>query len=239
MEIKPTNLPSFDLRLSKKAKRIFLSISALKGLQIITPKILSEQEINRLLIEKKTWIDKHAHLISQFNNEKSLIGSLATQLDLLAINRIIKLEYEVSPQKFIDIILNQENKIIFRGKIGNNNIIYKILKSWLMQRAHEILIPWLFQLSIKYDLSYNEVKIKKQTTIWGSCTTKKNISLNCNLLFLPPHLVQHILLHELTHTIHLNHSQRFWDLLRQYDPNCDLHKKLLKKSQEYVPNWAN
>ncbi|MHC5088067.1 MAG: M48 metallopeptidase family protein, partial [Planctomycetota bacterium] len=55
-----------------------------------------------------------------------------------------------------------------------------------------------------------------QKTKWGSCSNQNNISLNINIAFLPEHLQDYILLHELCHIRHMNHSKAFWAQLDEY-----------------------
>ncbi|MHC4927466.1 MAG: M48 family metallopeptidase [Planctomycetota bacterium] len=68
----------------------------------------------------------------------------------------------------------------------------------------------------QYDLPYNRAAFRCQKTKWGSCSSADNISLNINIAFLPKHLQDHILLHELCHVRHKNHSKAFWGLLDEY-----------------------
>lgn len=62
------------------------------------------------------------------------------------------------------------------------------------------------------------MKINSSKHRWGSCTSKRNINLSLYLMMLPEHLINYVILHELTHTIELNHGQRFWQILDQL---CD------------------
>jgi len=109
------------------------------------------------------------------------------------------------------------------------------ITTWLKEKAKQTLIPQLQSLSVQYNLPYNTAIIRPQTTMWGSCNSNKNISLNYKLLFFPAKLAHHVLLHELCHTKHLNHSVRFWRLLTKLDPDCKAHNKLLKTAEVHVP----
>lgn len=57
------------------------------------------------------------------------------------------------------------------------------------------------------------------------------------MIFLPPELMRHILIHELCHTVHLNHSPQFWRLVAKYDPNWRLHNRLSKQEEMQLPMW--
>ena len=99
-----------------------------------------------------------------------------------------------------------------------------------IKKAQEDLFDRLDRFAEKYNLSYRKVSFRRQRTKWGSCSGKNNISLNVNMVFLPAELQDYILLHELCHIPHKNHSQRFWGQLDQYvQGKAKMLSKQLKK----------
>jgi len=82
--------------------------------------------------------------------------------------------------------------------------------------ARKILVERLDKLSQKCGLSYNRVFVRNQKTRWGSCSARKNINLNVNLVLLPEVLMDYAILHELAHTRELNHGPKFWSLLERF-----------------------
>lgn len=81
------------------------------------------------------------------------------------------------------------------------------------------------QIARKHGLRIDRVTVRDQRTRWGSCSARRAISLNWRLVLLPPELHDYIILHELAHLTHLNHSRRFWDLLQEYDAESRRHDK--------------
>ena len=89
-----------------------------------------------------------------------------------------------------------------------------------LQAARDILVNRLEKLSKKHGLSYNRVSVRNQKTRWGSCSSKKNINLNINLVRLPQRLMDYAILHELVHTVFMDHSPRFWAKLEKHMPGA-------------------
>ena len=89
------------------------------------------------------------------------------------------------------------------------NAIIRALK----KSAQTYLPPLLNELANHYGFKYKKVKITGSKSRWGSCSATGSINLSCYLMLLPPHLMDYVLLHELTHTKEMNHGPKFWDIL--------------------------
>ena len=106
------------------------------------------------------------------------------------------------------------------------------------QKAQEIFIPWVSQISQEHALPFNKVTIRRQKTRWGSCSSQKSLNLNQNLLFLPAPLVRYVMVHELAHTKHHNHAPAFWKYLNTLLPDSKRLQKETVGSYSQVPHWA-
>jgi len=116
----------------------------------------------------------------------------------------------------------------FVEQINDQRIINRTLNHWCKQKAKSIFNNKLQQLAELHGFHYQRLSIRAQKTRWGSCSHKKNINLNCKLLFMPEEVVRYVMIHELCHTIEMNHSNRFWALVEECDPMYKTHKKTLK-----------
>jgi predicted metal-dependent hydrolase len=113
-----------------------------------------------------------------------------------------------------------------------------LLRRWLLERARLHLKPWLLREAEVMALAPNRVQIRTQRTRWGSCSAKGIICLNAGLLFLEPAVVRYVLVHELCHLRHLNHSRRYWDLVERYEPRYRALDRRLNESWADIPAWA-
>jgi predicted metal-dependent hydrolase len=89
-------------------------------------------------------------------------------------------------------------------------------------------------LAQKHGFKPAKVSCRNQKTRWGSCSPQNNISLNIALVLLRPELIDYVILHELTHIKHKNHSADFWSSLEKVMPNYKILKKQLRKHTTYL-----
>ena len=89
----------------------------------------------------------------------------------------------------------------------------KVIRNAMAKAAREVLPQRLEALARKHGLSYIRCTLRDVHTRWGSCSSKGNINLSIYLMMLPDELIDHVILHELCHTVEMNHSERFWTLL--------------------------
>ncbi|MBQ6409720.1 M48 family metallopeptidase [Candidatus Saccharibacteria bacterium] len=101
-------------------------------------------------------------------------------------------------------------------------------KKILMKKAREYL-PYRLEYYAKlYGYRYDKCRLTHANTRWGSCSSKKTISLNIGLMKLPEKLRDYVILHELAHLNHMDHSRAFWAEVYEHDKNYKNHDKKLK-----------
>lgn len=85
--------------------------------------------------------------------------------------------------------------------------------------ARKLILERLQHHNEYYDFEYNRIAIRNQRRCWGSCTSLKNLNFSYKLLFLPEHLRDYIIVHELCHLAELNHGCNFWNLVAERVPD--------------------
>ena len=101
-------------------------------------------------------------------------------------------------------------------------------KKLLMKKAKEYLPYRLDYYAKLYGYKYDKCRLTHANTRWGSCSSKKTISLNIGLMKVPEQLRDYVILHELAHLNHMDHSKAFWAEVGSHDGNYKLHEKRLK-----------
>lgn len=78
--------------------------------------------------------------------------------------------------------------------------------------------------------SYERITIRDQKTRWGSCSSKGTLSFNWRLMLAPPAVLDYVVVHELCHLMHMNHSKAFWNAVEEIMPDYKIHRKWLKEN---------
>ena len=203
-------------------KTLSLSINENADLVVRAPHRLSDNEIQKFISEKSDWIDKKQRLVKAHleDSENQLSSDQCLYLGSLYPLKIDN--NNVKPISF--------NGDMFTTANVNRERINLLLKSWYKKRFIEVALPRLSYFSDKHKLKFNQVRVKKQKTLWGSCSSKNNINLNYLLIMAPMKVIDYVIVHELVHTIHKNHSAKFWQKVETIMPNYKDARYWLKEN---------
>lgn len=232
---RPSATDGIRLRTSTRARRLRIDVSASRGVVVVIPRGTPQQTVARFVHEKRGWIDRARHRIDAEvgAHDPAEPGELPTGLRLRAIDSHYPVEFHGEGPVRVD--CDGVRVRVTGGEDGPAR--RQALVRWLKGQTRRHLPPWLQRLAEEHGLDYQRVAIRGQRTRWASCSGRGTISLNYKLLFLPPPLVNHVLLHELAHTRHLNHSARFWRLLERLDPDAHRHHSTLNQARRWLPRW--
>lgn len=225
------NLPPYMIRVSARARRMTIKVSAQDGVVVVVPQGYNLGLIAPFIEKNQTWIQQATLRVPRPQST-----TLPEVLDLPAVGKQWQVNYEPGPSRHCKVFA-APGTLWLQGAVEDRRACITALKAWLAEQGHLHLVPWLTTLSKSTGLPFAQVSIKNQKTRWGSCSRAKNINLNYQLLFLPAHLVDYVLVHELCHTLVLNHSPRFWDLVGQHSPHYLQHKQQLQRSLALIPGW--
>ena len=228
--------PVYTIKQHPRARHVKLKASIHHGLEVVVPPRFNQKNILKILEENKNWIQKQLEKI-QKKLQQSPVDKLAEAIILSAVAQKWSVHYIKSDNKKLRLIARPTQELVLMGDIENKIACKKILSRWTKQQAKNHLISELKKLSEQLQLSFKKVVIRGQQTLWGSCSVDKAINLNYKLLFLPPHLARHVMIHELCHTIYLNHSAKFWRLVAKFDENWKEHTRELRRADQHMPMW--
>ena len=231
-------LPDYQVRESQRAKRVSLRISVEGEVEVVVPPRYDHSQIPALIEQRRDWIIKTRAKLLTTRKPDNWQDEKPNTVELRARKETWQVVYEKTADPGAICLPTPRKKLKVRGNVDNVAICQAVLQQWLSHRAQRDLVPWLRQVSFDIDLPFKQASVRGQKTRWASCSSRKDISLNYKLLFLPPDLVEYVLVHELCHTIHMNHSKQFWALVGDKQPDYKPRRNAIKKGWTYVPRWA-
>jgi predicted metal-dependent hydrolase len=234
----PRKLPVF-VRISNRAKGIVLRLQPGRGLEVVAPAGIGVALLCQAVDARREWI---AAVCDRLAAEGGLPGQelrvpRPQRLVLSAFDRQWRLSYLAKDRGGCTISVRGPDALVVSGAVGDNAAVATALTGFCRTKGGELLRTALAEVSREAGLPYSGVSIRAQRTRWGSCTAKGRISLNFTLAFLPWELTRLVLLHELCHTVEMNHSHRFWALLERYVPGCLELDATLNTARHYLPLW--
>lgn len=185
--------------------------------QILTVEIINKKNIKHcyLRVLKKDFIQIRAHRFFTEDDAKSLLEDKKSWL-IKQIQKQIKNELK-------------EYEFLYFGKVENKSL-YKIknLDEFYRKNAKEYIPCIVENFSKKMNLKPNEIKYRKNKNTWGSCTIKNVLTFNILLIKFPLEVIEYVVIHELAHIKHKNHSKDFWALVKKYCPDYKHREKKLR-----------
>lgn len=121
------------------------------------------------------------------------------------------------------------NEVLFLGEKIKLELKKSELILWYKREALKHLSARVDFFTKKFFLNYSRVKINSAKTRWGSCSSRGNINFSWRLIMAPPQVVDYVVIHEIAHLKHKNHSQKFWNFVAEMMPDFAQHRKWLKK----------
>jgi hypothetical protein len=219
-----------------RARRVLVKIVPGRGLEVVTPRGFDTGLVPGILDEKRPWIERTRDRLVQAGRDLSgALPELPDALEYRAVDRTVRLDYLDRPGPVK--LMENGPRLHISGDISDRESVFAALRKHTAKKAREALLPMLDAMSRRTGLEYAALRVRCQKTRWGSCSARGTISLNAKLLFLPVELVDHLLIHELCHTRHLNHSRRYWACVARYEPDYPRLEDELKHGAKHVPLW--
>ncbi len=200
-------------------KPVFTNDTAEMKIILKTPKV-SQSYIINLLNDKEAWIRKKLH---HFSNNKPKILNLEDEV--LLFGELLSID---DPQ------VSALSKSIKKVAAGDEKRILQCYEIFYKNYAKEYLLKRLYFHAQIMGLEYQQVKFRKMKSRWGSCSANRVITLNTQLIKIKKELIDYVLVHELAHLVHMNHSKEFHALVQSYLPEAKSLRKELHNTHLWI-----
>ena len=197
------------------------------------PRRTRPREVEAFVSENQAWIERARESFAADHPPETF--ELPNQIHLPAIDSVTRVRY-VRRAKAKTVRYNYTRGILtLTGQTGDDNRCVDAIRRWLAATAKREFEPRLRAISVLTDSPYTRMHVRAQRSCWGSRSASGTISLNLCLLFLAPELLRYLLIHELCHGRHMNHSKRFWKRVGKFEPADRRLDRALTESWRQVP----
>ena len=233
---KPDADPSgFSVRVSGRAKRISIKVYPRGRVEVVAPKRARARDVEAFVSEHRDWIHKTRRAFAADVPQEAF--RLPDRIDLPGAGVAVSVAYR--PKRgFRGIRYRQHGDVlVLSGNVHDETQCVDALRRWLRSVARRVLEPQLTVLSELTGNPFQRLQVRGQKTCWGSHSSSGTISLNYSILFLAPELVRYLMIHELCHARHMNHSARYWALVARFEPDYKALDRRLSESWRDIPVW--
>ena len=213
----------------KCVKNINLNIKISGDVVVSANQEVPLEYIKEFVSKKVDWIEKNLKYYKNHEPKKEHKKELVSGETLKYLGKQYRLKVVESEEEVVKyfrgyIYLNVKDKSNYKRK-------EELLNNWYDYKCKTIfndLYNEIYPRLSKYDLPYIKINIRKMKTRWGSCIASKNtIILNRDLIKAPKYCIKYVILHELIHMIHNEHSKEFYDFLYIFMPDWEERKRIL------------
>jgi predicted metal-dependent hydrolase len=194
------------------------------------PVFLSNGEIDRFVCQKENWIRKKREEILNRNQSAPKVSYVDGE-KILYQGVYYTLQIEINPAlKKGRIKANLEEKKILMELAFEEENRREILLSWYVHMAGNVIAERVAYHQAFVKENINRITIKDQKTRWGSCSTRHNLNFNWRLILAKPEILDYVVVHEMCHLLHMDHSKEFWREVERILPDYRTSENWLKEN---------
>jgi len=216
----------------KRIKKLYLRINGKGEITASVPTFYNSAQVNKFLLQHKDWIIKQSARINKISQQKAK-HKAATKNQVLYLGKYYDLQINIADRNKI---FFTDDALIFQHPEPDKIDMEATRDSWLNRQAKMYLRKKFYELHERlkaYPLPPVMLQVRKKKRSWGTCyPNKKQIILNRELIKAPEVCIEMVIVHELTHLIHPDHSKAFYALFSKFMPDWKERQALLNKTMQ-------
>jgi predicted metal-dependent hydrolase len=204
-----------------------IQVEPIDKVLVLSPKGLSEEIIKEKVKLKAKWILKkllHFKDMGYIQSKREFVNGEA----FMYLGSSYSLQLLLDENLYKPIVKLSDGKLNIFAPTKDRTILKNALQKWYKREAKKIIIKRLEFYKPKFSVEPGIIKIKEQKKRWGSCSSKGNIYFNWRAVMAPSPVIDYIIVHEMSHLIHKNHSSKFWKSVEAILPDYKVRKKWLR-----------
>jgi predicted metal-dependent hydrolase len=213
----------YNVVYSPNRKTLTITVERDRSIVVKAPTGTSQEKIDRVIESRKLWLYEKTHHSQKYLPPLHPPGKeLVNGESLLYLGQSYRLEI-IDTSNEIDLV--NDRFLVPKNLINRQGTVFR---DWYIQQAKETILPRVQYYAERLDVFFNEAKIGDSKYRWGSCTPKNNAIFNWRLIKAPMSIINYVIVHELTHLLEPNHTQRFWGIVKSQIPQMDKAKQWLR-----------
>ncbi len=213
----------YQLKRSKRAKKIIIRVEAPDQVRVTAPRFTSKAMIDKFVDQQQDWI--YRQLKTQIKEQQKIESENHVQI----FGKKFTKNHQFNPKLPTGVFIQDSQILLNFTKKYSPHLVQKELCLFLKKSGRTYFKKRVPELADKMNVKYKKLAFRQQKTRWGSCSSHKTLSFNWRLVHYAPELIDYVIIHELAHLRHANHSAQFWAYVGKYDPQYKQHRQLLKQ----------
>lgn len=207
------NLPKYNV-IYKKRKTIGLEIKNNGTIEVKAPIGTKKSTIDDVLTKKELWINS---VLKKLEKREYL-----KENEIMLYGKIYKIIIKEDKEILRELVKISESSIFVYTK--NKENVKFIIKAYLKKMALNYITKRVHDFKDIFKIETKTIKIKEQKSIWGSCSYDNKLSFNFKLIMAESFAIDYVIIHEMCHMIHKNHSKEYWELVESIMPDYRIGK---------------
>jgi predicted metal-dependent hydrolase len=226
--------PGWHVRISRRARRLSMRVFPGGRVEVVVPPGTGIPAVERFVARHREWAERRAREFELHAPHAAERRPSVVELALPGSRWVV--DYAHGGRS--SVVETDPGTLRVRTTGGTDRQVGAALVRWLSREAALHLKQRLDAAAHETGIDYTRMLLRRQRTRWGSCSSAGTISLNLSLMFQRPEVVRYLMIHELCHRRHMNHSQRYWALVESFEPHWRSLDKELLQGWRHVPAWV-
>lgn len=211
-----------------RSRSIKIKIEPSGEVVVVTPKRVHPHSVESFVQQQAAWIEQH---LAKINQKKA---SSETDSTIALFGKVYQKQVVANPTISRGVSVGSKQLIINipSPELKTTDLKTKVqtyITRFLKNTAEQYIVPRTHQLGKHMGISFGTITLRQQKSRWGSCSSQGNLNFNWRLIHAPTEVIDYVIIHELAHRHHMDHSTAFWNLVSQYDPAYQQHRGWLKR----------